>query len=179
VDGLRAAKTAAHFDLAGAELDDELFDQEIEDGLSANLCEALIKLAGEKSRLDGRLALRVRWALTRPTGERATTVEIERGEISRLHEIAEILKRIEPIPDATVRGPVVRLAREPGEEHGRIEIHADIDGRTKLVRILVDLSDYQLAWTAHVGDREIAATGVLERAGKVRELTNVTRLDVV
>jgi hypothetical protein len=48
IGGVRAAKTAAHLDLADRHRDVDLLDDEIGDGLSANLCEALIKLAGEK-----------------------------------------------------------------------------------------------------------------------------------
>lgn len=174
VDGVRAAKAATHRDLAAEDTD--ILDEEIGYGLSANLCEALVKLSGERSGLAGRLALRVRWALTMPIEERSTTVEIERGELGRLDEIASILKEIVPVPDVTVRGPVVRLERQPGEQVGVIEIHADIDGRVKVVRIQVDRADYEMAWHAQSTDREIEATGVLERAGRIRELTNVTRL---
>jgi hypothetical protein len=177
VHGVRAAKAAAHRDLAAA--DPDSFDEDIGDGLSANLCEALSKLAGEASGLEGRLDLRVRWALTRPSDERSTTVEVERGELGRLDEIATVLKQIQPIPNTTVRGPVVRLARQPGEPEGTIDIQADIDGRTKVVRMHLERSDYDLAWTAQSTERELEATGILERAGQIRELTHVTWLQVV
>jgi hypothetical protein len=114
-----------------------------------------------------------------PTDERATTVEVERGELGQLDHVASMLKEIEPIPDVTVRGPVIRLARQPGDQVGTIDIHADIEGRVKVVRMTVDRSDYELAWLAQSNDREIEATGILERAGQIRELTSVTHLGIV
>lgn len=176
--GMRAAKTAAHRDFAATAALDAL-DEDIEDGLSANLCIALLELAGTKSGLDARIAVRVRWALTRPAEEPATVVEVERGELSRLEDVAHVLTQMDPMPGTTVTGNATRFQRQPGDETGSVWMQADIEGRVRTVRLQLDRSDYDRAWTAHAQDLEIRATGTLERAGRIRELSNPTALEVI
>jgi muconolactone delta-isomerase len=90
--GVQAAKYAAHSDFAAA--DDSALDEAVEAGLSANLCDALLKLAGTKTGVDAIVGIRVRWALTRPirpTDRVADEVQIERAELGQLDFIAERL----------------------------------------------------------------------------------------
>jgi len=178
LDGMRAAKTAAHRDFAATTTLDAL-DEDIEEGLSANLCIALLELAGTRSGLDARIAVRVRWALTRPAEEPATVVEIDRGELSRLDDVANVLTQMAPVPGKTITGVATRFQRQHGEETGFVWIQAELEGRVKTVRLQLDRSDYDTAWSAHSQDMEIRATGTLERAGRIRELTNPTNLEII
>lgn len=177
VKGLQAAKTAAHRD--PAEMDLNVLDDDVEDGLSANLCQALVKLSGETSEIEAQVIVRVRWALSHPADEEATNIEVERGELARLPDIARILKRIEPIPNTTVQGPTTRFERGPGEDTGWVTLTTEVDGRVRPVRIQVDRSDYDLAWTAHSSERELRATGTLERAGRSSEIVEPQSLEIV
>jgi hypothetical protein len=177
IEGVRAAKAATHRDLATTELD--ILDDDIEDGLSANLCDALLDLAGTKAGLDARLAIRVRWALTRPVDEAATSVEVERGELGRLPEVAQILKQIDPRPNTTVLGPVTRFHREPGDQVGSVWMLADVEDKARTVRLQLERSDYELAMRAHSRDLEVRAVGTLERAGWTRELTDPSSFEVL
>lgn len=177
IQATRAAKTAAHRDPASE--DPDIFDEDIEQGLSANLCDALLELAGQGSGLDARVAIRIRWALTRPLEEPESRVEVERGELAQLSSVAESLKLINPQPDTEVVGPVTRLSREPGDESGTVWLHADIDGKVRTVRLDLGRADYDLAMDAHRDDREVRAVGTLERAGRIRELTGTTAFELV
>lgn len=177
VEGVRAAKTAAHRDPALGDVD--ALDDDIEDGLSANLCEALLELAGTRSGLDARVTLRVRWALTRPADEPSTIVDVDRGELSQLTHVAAVLKKIDPRPNTTVIGPITRLQREAGDEIGAIWLQADVDGTVRTVRLVLERSDYERAMNAHSHDLEARALGTLERAGRIRELTDLTVFEIV
>lgn len=172
VEGVRAAKTAAHRDPAQVDLDG--LDGDIEEGLSANLCDALVDLSGKRSGLDARVAVRVRWALTRPADEPATVVELDRGEIGRLPAVAAILKQIDPLPNSTVTGYVTRFHRELGGDVGEVWLNADLDGELRRVRVELERSDYELAMQAHSAEREVRVVGTLERAGHAREVTDPT-----
>ena len=173
----RAAKAAAHRDPASD--DPDIFDEDIEEGLSANLCDALLELAGTKSGLDGRVAVRVRWALTRPLEEPDARIDIERGELTRLSSVAEVLKQIDPRPNTEVVGPVTRLYREPGVSQGVIWMLADIEGKTRTVKLDLVRVDYERAMEAHRADQEVRAVGTLERAGRLRELSAATAFEIV
>lgn len=173
--GVNAAKDATHRDFAAMDMD--RLDRDIDEGLSANLCDALLHLSGGQSGLNARIGLRVRWALTQPTTIPASRVEMDEEEIGQLEAVADILKKIEPIPNRTIVGPVVQVRRPPNEPVGTAIIEADIDGKPRRVRIQLDPSDYEIAARANVERTEIRATGTLESAGTIRELTNPTRIE--
>ena len=180
LQGVLAAKAAAHQDFAAE--DDSALDEAVEAGLSANLCDALLKLAGTKSGLHARVAIRVRWALTRsirPTDQPATEVEVNRAELGQLDRVAERLKEIQPLPHLTVRGPVVMTRRAPDEAIGVVHVIAEVSGKARTVRIALDRSDYDLAAGAHIQEQEIQVVGTLERAGTVSELIDPVELTVV
>jgi hypothetical protein len=178
VNGVRAAKSAAHRDLATVDFDN--LEDDVEAGLSANLCDALVKLSGERAGVTADVGIRVRWALTRPAAEPETGVKVERGELNRLDEVAALLKQIAPEPHAAVLGPVTRLSHDPGAPTGVVSIQAEIEGKVRLVRMELDAADYELAQSAHNrDDLELLAEGTLEHAGKSREMSNLTRVEIV
>jgi hypothetical protein len=177
VGGVQAAKTASHRD--PVTLDADILDEDVDDGLSANLCDALCHLSGAKAGLDARIDLRVRWALTQPTSTPSSQIVIERGEVAELERVAAILKEIEPRPGTSVTGPVVQIRHEPGGSESAVVISAEVDGRVRAVRMHLDRTDWKVAAQAHIREREIRATGTLERAGTTRELTETTRIEIV
>jgi hypothetical protein len=177
VGGVQAAKTASHRD--PATLDADILDEDVDDGLSANLCDALRHLSGSKAGVHARIDLRVRWALTQPTSTSASQIVMERGEVAELERVATILKEIEPRPGTSVTGPVVEIRHEPGGPESAVVINAEVDGRVRSVRMHLDHSDWKIAAQAHIQEREIRATGTLERAGTRRELTEMIGIEVV
>jgi hypothetical protein len=176
VSAVRATKTATHRDPTG---DLDLLDQDVEDGLSANLCDAILGLSGAVSRLDATVELRVRWALTDPTDEPATVVDVDHGEIAQLPRIAQVLRGIAPIPNQTVRGYVVQSRRKPGEPTGVINLDAELDGKVRVVKVELDVDDWLVAHDVFGAGGELEVTGTLERAGVVREITAPTGVRAV
>jgi hypothetical protein len=174
VDGVRAAKTAAHRDPAALTVD--ALDEDVDEGLSANLCRALAKLGGGETNAGDSLSILVRWSLAEPTDDPSTEVSVDRLELHRLIDVAEILQGIEPQPDTTIVGPVTQFKRDPGEPEGRISVAAEIEGKVRTVHIPVSIEDYERAIQAHLAEREIQAVGTLERAGRSRELTSLQSL---
>jgi hypothetical protein len=180
LDGVRAAKAATHQDFAAA--DEDAFDEAVEEGLSANLCDALLKLSGIKSGVDARVAVRVRWALTRrirPTDEPTAEIEVDQGELRQLGRVAELLKEIQPEPHTKVAGPVTMVRRAPGEDVGVAHILAEIGGKVRTVRMALDRPDYDVALHAHAHELEIQAVGTLERAGTASELVEPTEVSII
>jgi hypothetical protein len=177
VDAVQAAKTASHRD--PATLNADILDEDVDDGLSANLCDALHHLSGAKAGLDARIDLRVRWSLIQPTSTPSSEIVVERGEVAELERVAKILKRIKPQPGTTVTGPVIQLRHEPGGPESAVLISAEIEGKVRSVRMLLDHAEWKTAAQAHIQERELRATGTLERAGTMRELTKPTGLKIV
>ncbi len=177
VAAVQAARTATHRD--PTTLNADALDEDVDDGLSSNLCEALSHLSGAKSGLNARIDLRVRWSLTQPAGSPSSEVMVDRGEVAELDRVARILKEIKPLPGTTVTGPVVQIRHEPGGSESAVLISAELDGKVRAVRMHLDHADWKIAAQAHMQEREVRATGTLERAGTMRELTEPTGIGIV
>lgn len=177
IAAVEAARTATHRD--PATLDADILDQDVDEGLSSNLCDALYHLSGAKSGLHARIDLRVRWSLTEPVGPPSSEVMVDRSEVAELDRVAQILKAIKPIPHATVRGPVIQIRHEPGGPEGAVLINAEVENKVRTVRMYLDQADWKVAAQAHIQEREVRATGTLERAGTMRELTKPTGIGIV
>jgi hypothetical protein len=53
-----------------------------------------------------------------------------------------------------------------------------VDLKVRSVNIEVGVEDYELAVKAHLAESEISATGLLEHAGRSRELTHLTAIEM-
>jgi len=179
LSGVRAAKTAAHREVTELDASDA-FDDEIEDGLSANLCEALTDLAtkDDAGELDAQVTVGVRWALFHPSDEPRTMLEMTTPELKTMSDIATRLRNIGPIPDQRLSGHVRELNREPGERDGTVRVSADIEGRLAVVKLSLAAPDYDIALRAHGENREIEFTGTLEKAGKIWEILAPTAISI-
>jgi hypothetical protein len=175
IEGVKAAKAAAHSDPTGLDID--ALDESVDQGLSANLCHGLSRVGGGGTDPQTTVQLRVRWSLLEPSDEPATSVEIYSSELQRFDAVAQILRGVEPRPNYTVVGPVTQLKKNPGDSDGRITLDAEVDQKVRSVNIEVGAEDYELAAKAHLADTEISATGLLEHAGRSRELTHVTAFE--
>jgi len=178
LSGVRAAKTAVHRDTASLSQGDAL-DDDIEAGLTANLCDALISLAGDANELEARLTVGVRWSLFVPSDEPRTTVDVGRSELDALPVVASTLRAIQPLRDRTIQGFVRNLDREPGHQDGTIRLSADVEGRLSVVRLHLAAADYQSAIDAHAQNVQLEFTGTLEKAGKMWEVTSPRSVVVV
>jgi hypothetical protein len=170
LSGVRAAKTAVHRDLTRA-VDLDAFDSDIDDGLSANLCDALGRLAGDTRELGARVEVGVRWSLFVPSDEPKTVVEVGRSELDALPTVADTLRNIQPLENVTLSGYVRNLDRNPGFSDGNVRLLVEIDGRLAVVRLHLDATDYERAIQAHTRNTELRFTGTLEKAGKIWEVS--------
>jgi hypothetical protein len=177
IDAVQAAKTASHRD--PATLSADILEEDVDGGLSANLCDALHHLSGAKAGLDARIDLRVRWSLTQPMSTPESEIFVERGEVAELERVAKILKEIQPRPGTTVAGPVVQIRHEPGGQESAVLINADVDGKVRSVRMHLGHADWKIAAEAHIQERQVRATGTLERAGTARELTKPSGITII
>ncbi|WP_018349618.1 hypothetical protein [Longispora albida] len=157
-----AARAAADSAMRTGELD--AFTRLVPEGLSANLCEALVGLGGG---MHHPFEIDLRLAATRPMpGRTFATVSFSRDHFPVLRAAASQLRQLVPEASVLVEGNVVRLHRE-GTEAGEISLTGTVDGEDRLRRIWMTLppDDYQLAMTAHREMRPLAVRGDLIRRG--------------
>ena len=144
-------------------------------GVSANLCEALVKLIGPFPTLD----VGVTWARTRPMTSVVDTFRFGEADVPILNEAARGFRNQEPQPNRQVFGIVRRLSREANEDDGTIALKASIDGRSQSVVAVLSRSDYRRAVHAHGQQVAVVLEGDLERDGQRWRLLNPRLVDVI
>ena len=151
------------------------FSEAVEEGISANLCDALATLIELFPALD----ISVTWARTLPRQTARETVRFGRADAPILREAARSFRNREPRPDVRVFGIVQRLRRDEVGTDGSIALRASIDGRNQSVTALLEQFDYERAIRAHRAQAPIIMEGDLERIGQRWRLLNARVVDVV
>ena len=151
------------------------FVETVADGVSANLCEALVQLIELFSSLD----IGVSWARTRPSTIPGAPICFERADAPILREAARSFRDRAPQPDVRLYGFVGLLKRAEEDEDGSIRLATRIDGQPQSVAAVLEQRDYERAVRAH-GDRALVVlTGDLERIGQRWQLLNPTVSEVI
>ena len=161
---LRATRQATESVVGG---DTDAFFQAVENGVSANLCEALVRLIEPFPTLDVSLI----WARTHPMNTAREVVRFAKGDAPILREAARLFRNREPRPDVRLVGLVHRLKRDE-REVGTITLRAYIDEQMQSVVAVLSQSDYARAIQAHKEKAPVVAEGDLERYGQRWRLLN-------
>jgi hypothetical protein len=142
----------------------EVFWRGVEQGISANLCEALAEMSGEAQR---GVTIRFAWSLTRPAPEALFAVAFDDDAVPIISEAARVLREASPQLDVTLTGSVYRLERA-GEEAGpgRISVLGVVDGEVRRATLDLGPDDYDIAITAHRDGRIVSVSGDLVREGR-------------
>ena len=165
VEAVTAARQSTERVAAG---DDGAFEETVASGVSANLCEALVRIIEPFPTLD----VGVWRARTRPVAATGTVARFGRADAALLREAARSLRERAPRPDVRLHGFVRLLKRGEAEDDGTIRLATVIDGQRQSVVAVLERADYERAVQAH-GDRAPAVlTGDLERTGQRWRLLN-------
>jgi hypothetical protein len=151
------------------------FDDAVTGGVSANLCEALVKLIGPFPTLD----VGVTWARTRPMTSVVDTFRFGETDVPILNEAARGFRSQEPQLNRRVFGIVRRLRRDATEDDGTIALKTSIDGKSQSVVAVLSRSDYQRAVRAHGEQVAVVLEGDLERDGQRWRLLNPRLVDAI
>ena len=148
------------------------FEETVDQGVSANLCEALAALIEPFPTLD----VGVRWAWTRPLNAPRQTVRFSKADAPILREAARSFRAREPKPDTALFGFV---QRPEAEDDGTIGLRARIDDRIRSVAVVLKQSDYEAAIRAHKDKAVVQLRGDLEHTGKRWRLLNPELVSVL
>ena len=165
VEALGAAREAAERAAAG---DDGAFEETVASGVSANLCEALVRIIDPFPTLD----VGVSWARTRPVATPGTVVRFGRADAPLLREAARSLRERAPRPEVRLHGFVGLLKRGEAEDDGMIRLATGIDGQRQSVVAVLVQADYERAVQAHKDRALVVLTGDLEHTGQRWRLLN-------
>ena len=148
--------------------DGSAFSESVDRGVSANLCDALVKLIGPFPTLD----ISVAWARTRPISPSRKVFRLARADAAILSEAARQFRNREPQPDTRLFGTVQRLRRDEDEASGTIFLRTSIGGKNRSVAVVLKKTEYDRAIQAHKERMPIILYGDLERSGQRWRLLN-------
>lgn len=151
------------------------FQEAIESGVNANLCDALATLIDRGNGLEVSLT----WARTRPTPERRRVVRFSESEGEIFQEAARQFRSMEPRPDEKLDAYVVTLDRQAQAGEGKVTLKTFLDGQPVSVRSTLSAELYDKAITAHKVGNSIAITGDLNRAGQRWVLDRPRNLQII
>jgi hypothetical protein len=150
------------------------FTDGVASGISANLCEALVGLAGPAAHP---VELSLTLAPSRPSRRRLSPIRFRRDHFAVLQSAAEELRARSAEEDSILTGNVVRLYRESSSDTGEVSIAGTVDGEDRLRRVWVELAgeDYETAVRAHTDMRLVTVRGDIVRRGTRSYLTRPSK----
>jgi hypothetical protein len=160
-NGLRQAGNTAEAVLGGAGISS--FDEVAQQGVSANLCEAVAALARQGHGIE----VSVSWAPVRPSDASDGQFTFAESTADVFADGAEWLRRKSPLLNAQVAGEIVRLDRESQEEFdGQAVMLCELDGRPVALQVQFDTADRQEVVRAFRDSLEISVDGDIYREGR-------------
>ncbi len=169
---LSAAKVATSETMSGQSGG---FLEAVSEGVSANLCEALVKViepfaSGEFS---------ITWALTRPRNPTRSVVRFAGDDGLILREAARSFRSLEARLDERLFGSLQSLRRDDSETDGTVTLRALVDGRVQWVTAVLSESDYNRAIIAHRERSPVIVEGDLDRFGQRWRLLNPRIAEII
>jgi hypothetical protein len=138
------------------------FLETVERGVSANLCDALVKIGGRQQR---GFSVTFGWAPVEPVRGLAVTIEFRDHAIPVLSQAAALLRTADEYGQGMLQGRVVRLQRQSDRGPGRVVVRGFLGQQSRRVAMDLEAEAYDLAILAHQQGLRIAVEGRLVREG--------------
>ena len=144
------------------------FRKTVQAGVSANLCDALARLA-----LGGKgVAIAIKWSLLRDSPVRPMSIAITRQQADVLQSAASALRQAEPSYNEKIICHVVKLEREPHEFDGRATLLALRGDRNVRISTTFKRENYHTVTEAFRNQVAISLVGDVYPATHGLELRN-------
>lgn len=178
---LQAVRNAADQSLGSNTFDH--FQRVVKDGVSANLCDALVKMGGPIEN-GSELVISWTWARSRPVDEEAaggTSVTIPSDRLPVLAEAARHYKAATPPEAFELRGAVIGLRRDDkeGPPTGPVTIFGLVEGAQRKVQVTLNQDDHQKAIDAYNRGATVACSGELTKQGSQYVLQKLSGFTVL
>lgn len=149
-------------------------------GITANMCEALLKMKPDVGDVEIDTTIRYASALTRATAE-SKHIVVKSNHFWVMDEISKIYRDKVEMQDVTLTGIVKSLSKHEHEELTEKTIRLVTHYDSKLRTISMDLSDadYIIACNAHRDEQEVEVSGTLDMSRKIWELTNISSFKIL
>ena len=171
-EALEAARLASEQVVGGKS---DAFQDSVQLGVSANLCDGIVMAAEPFSAVEISLS----WARTRPMEKARNVTHFNDDDVVRLREAARTFREREPRPDTELFGFIHLLKRPPSDDDGSVTLRTLLDGQMQSVSATLKQSDYDRAIQAHRLKYPVILAGDLERYGQRWRLLSPGLVNVV
>ncbi len=154
----------------------EVFEHGVADGVSANLCDALIGLSGSERKREFEITIRT--ALSEAASEAPMVFHFGPAAVADIAFASAYYKEDYVIRDVTIQGHVKRLDRPAGEVNGTVTIDATIRGADKHVAVELGPENYLEAVTAHKDLVIVECHGDIHIKARTAKMLNPTGFKV-
>jgi hypothetical protein len=145
------------------------FEEAMPHGVSANLCQALARMAGGDLQSADELIIRVFAAKTRSLpADFPRHIAFPGDRIPIIEEASRVLRSVAPREETEIIGYVVKLQRNEGQGPltGPVTVTTLIDGQMRKVSINLEEPDHHTALSAYERGVPIACRGDLVKQGQ-------------
>ncbi len=156
------------------------FAGRVGDGVSANLCQALVDIGGQR---QNAFEIRFAWASAAPVDLVTPMMRFDRSLIKTLRAGVRYLRKLPVTENATVVGRVVELHRTPTDRLGKVQVEGTVEAAGQQyedrVTMWLTLRDYDLALSAHRAQRPLRVVGELRHTGRQFEISRVSSVETI
>lgn len=160
---------------------DEILPTAYESGVTANICDALMKLKPEN--VDAEIETKIRYAsaVSQKT-EDIETVSICNNHFYVMDEISRRYRTCENARETVVRGAIKSLNKKkvaPNRYERNISIDSFADGQYRVIKVELDEESHRNACNAFRDEQEVEISGMLDMSKKVWEMKQINRFKII
>lgn len=153
-------------------------DQTVEQGVSANLCDALIGLAGDQKSRD--FSISISFSKLEPIDPSIQQMfAFKSSSVRNLERVSEYLKDNYVIKNKRIFGIVTKLDRDANEAIGKVTITAHVEDRERNVTFELPNEDYLEAIRAHENKWVVECFGDIHVNSRSAKLINNREFRVI
>lgn len=161
----------------------DLVEIAYEDGLTANICDAMAKLGPDEGQ-DITLETSIYYAEAITHAVRPPKVSVfDNVHFAFINELSQRFKDYTLAEDVVLTGTIKMLSKSisgaENEAENKIRLLTKIEGKVRGVDLILDPADHTKACNAYRDDREVRVGGTLDKSGKRWFFSEVTSFDVV
>ena len=161
-NGLREARKTSDAVL-GREAEISAFGDAAQQGVSANLCEAIAALSNNERGIKISMA----WAPVRYSNESGSEFVFTKSDAEVFYAGSEWLRRRSPLLDVHITGEIVQLDRESQENYdGQAVVLYLLDRRPVALQVQFDMADRDEVIRAFKDGRQVSLDGDIYREGR-------------
>jgi len=156
----------------------ESFATRVPEGVSANLCDAIVGLTGDT--YNRHVDVAISWSKARlAPADLPQKMTFTAELVPHIRQASEFLRSSQPAEDVRLTGYVVSLRRAPDDERGRITVWGRVGDALRSVQVQLEQADYHRAVGAHDGHLLVSLVGELAQRGRVYTLERPRDIQIV